>query len=67
MGDKSEKKSKSEYEVGQIHEELLLEGGNPENQIQNEVEIGADGHPINPDQVQAINNADFATLEKNKE
>ena len=31
------------------------------------MEIGADGHPINPDQVKIINNADFATLEKNKE
>ena len=64
MAEKSEKKSKSEYEEGQINEELLLEGGNPENDIEkdNEIEIGADGHPINREQVNVLNNADFATL-----
>lgn len=29
--------------------------------------MGADGHPINPDQVRILNNADFETLQKNKE
>lgn len=64
MADRGDKNV--EFEEGHIHEELL-QGEGHENQTEPEIDVGADGHPINPDQVRILNNADFETLQKNKE